>query len=577
MITSSDLNSLDLSGMSSLEAELDLKSFEPLFDPLEKLEDMDVTEDHSAEDLNVVNSWMNMSSMNNYNLDIENSVMVNPSAVLPTTLPSRNARQEPSSTMSTCTAISSTTAPTLFIKTEPQQAATTTTSVQTPQSHAASGTTVTTQVTVMRPQTTVGQTVRQQNSMVSAQSSTHSPSQPTIVTRPTLATSQMVVQTQRTAPQQLTLASTAATTTTPTTTPIITARTTTPHTILSNRYKNTGKPRKDLRPEERVFPKPAYSYSCLIALALKNSTTGSLPVSEIYSFMCEHFPYFRTAPNGWKNSVRHNLSLNKCFEKIEKPVVAGSNQRKGCLWALNPAKAHKMDEEVQKWSKKDLQGIKDAMAYPEVLEALERGEMKFESNGGVSSCSEDEDEDEEVDPLAVDTPTTPTVGTVKILNPLTSPTIVTSNQRGPQAVVSNQQQHIRQSVQNGRTSLSSSVAQSASTHTNARTTFTTQSLKRNSVTSEEPEYILPDSTMTEISLQSNGALVDDLGNEIKIEGESSIHASPSTRGLVVRKLPGVTPLRSATVRANYVYTPTISSPHQQHTLNRLVLTNGKLS
>ncbi|XP_042208330.1 forkhead box protein N4-like isoform X2 [Homarus americanus] len=562
MITSSDLNSLDLSGMSSLEAELDLKSFEPLFDPLEKLEDMDVTEDHSAEDLNVVNSWMNMSSMNNYNLDIENSVMVNPSAVLPTTLPSRNARQEPSSTMSTCTAISSTTAPTLFIKTEPQQAATTTTSVQTPQSHAASGTTVTTQVTVMRPQTTVGQTVRQQNSMVSAQSSTHSPSQPTIVTRPTLATSQMVVQTQRTAPQQLTLASTAATTTTPTTTPIITARTTTPHTILSNRYKNTGKPRKDLRPEERVFPKPAYSYSCLIALALKNSTTGSLPVSEIYSFMCEHFPYFRTAPNGWKNSVRHNLSLNKCFEKIEKPVVAGSNQRKGCLWALNPAKAHKMDEEVQKWSKKDLQGIKDAMAYPEVLEALERGEMKFESNGGVSSCSEDEDEDEEVDPLAVDTPTTPTVGTVK---------------RGPQAVVSNQQQHIRQSVQNGRTSLSSSVAQSASTHTNARTTFTTQSLKRNSVTSEEPEYILPDSTMTEISLQSNGALVDDLGNEIKIEGESSIHASPSTRGLVVRKLPGVTPLRSATVRANYVYTPTISSPHQQHTLNRLVLTNGKLS
>lgn len=45
---------------------------------------------------------------------------------------------------------------------------------------------------------------------------------------------------------------------------------------------------------------------------------------------------------------------------------AGSNQRKGCLWALNPAKAHKMDEEVQKWSKKDLQGIKDAMTYPGV-------------------------------------------------------------------------------------------------------------------------------------------------------------------------------------------------------------------
>lgn len=35
------------------------------------------------------------------------------------------------------------------------------------------------------------------------------------------------------------------------------------------------------------------SCSCLIAMALKNSKTGSLPVSEIYSFMKEHFPYFK--------------------------------------------------------------------------------------------------------------------------------------------------------------------------------------------------------------------------------------------------------------------------------------------
>lgn len=123
---------------------------------------------------------------------------------------------------------------------------------------------------------------------------------------------------------------------------------------------------QDLQPKS--FPKPIYSYSCLIAMALKNSKTGSLPVSEIYSFMKEHFPYFKTAPDGWKNSVRHNLSLNKCFEKVENKMSGSS--RKGCLWALNPAKIDKMEEEMQKWKRKDLPAIRRSMANPDELDRL---------------------------------------------------------------------------------------------------------------------------------------------------------------------------------------------------------------
>lgn len=141
------------------------------------------------------------------------------------------------------------------------------------------------------------------------------------------------------------------------------------------------------------FPKPAYSYSCLIALALKNSTTGSMSVSEIYKFMCEHFPYFKTAPNGWKNSVRHNLSLNKCFEKIEKPATNGTNQRKGCLWAMNPEKIQKMDDEVKKWSRKDPMAIKKAMYNPITLELLERGEMVKDYNSNSTNLDSEDDED----------------------------------------------------------------------------------------------------------------------------------------------------------------------------------------
>ncbi|XP_023615285.1 forkhead box protein N1 isoform X3 [Myotis lucifugus] len=79
-------------------------------------------------------------------------------------------------------------------------------------------------------------------------------------------------------------------------------------------------------------------------------------------------PFHQTAPDGWKNSVRHNLSLNKCFEKVENK--SGSSSRKGCLWALNPAKIDKMQEELQKWKRKDPIAVRKSMAKPEELDSL---------------------------------------------------------------------------------------------------------------------------------------------------------------------------------------------------------------
>lgn len=72
--------------------------------------------------------------------------------------------------------------------------------------------------------------------------------------------------------------------------------------------------------------KPPLSFSSLIFLAIEDAKEKALPVKEIYAWIVKHYPYFKTAPTGWKNSVRHNLSLNKCFQKVEKAPVSRSYQ-----------------------------------------------------------------------------------------------------------------------------------------------------------------------------------------------------------------------------------------------------------
>lgn len=64
--------------------------------------------------------------------------------------------------------------------------------------------------------------------------------------------------------------------------------------------------------------KPPLSFACMIFMALESSPTKTLPVKQVYEWIQWKFPYYATALPGWKNSIRHNLSLNKCFQKVEK-------------------------------------------------------------------------------------------------------------------------------------------------------------------------------------------------------------------------------------------------------------------
>ncbi|XP_054263934.1 forkhead box protein N2-like [Macrosteles quadrilineatus] len=74
--------------------------------------------------------------------------------------------------------------------------------------------------------------------------------------------------------------------------------------------------------------KPPYTYTELIEKALKEQ--GELTVSGIYSWISAKYPYYSPSDDRWKNSVRHNLSINPHFRKGIK-----SRHGAGHLWTLS--------------------------------------------------------------------------------------------------------------------------------------------------------------------------------------------------------------------------------------------------
>ncbi|CAI9721851.1 forkhead box protein P2 isoform X1 [Octopus vulgaris] len=79
--------------------------------------------------------------------------------------------------------------------------------------------------------------------------------------------------------------------------------------------------------------RPPFTYASLIRQAIIESPHRQLTLSEIYQWFANTFAYFRRNEATWKNAVRHNLSLHKCFMRVENV--------KGAVWTVDEVEFYK--------------------------------------------------------------------------------------------------------------------------------------------------------------------------------------------------------------------------------------------
>ncbi|KAL8952799.1 MAG: hypothetical protein Q9222_001303 [Ikaeria aurantiellina] len=77
-------------------------------------------------------------------------------------------------------------------------------------------------------------------------------------------------------------------------------------------------------------------YAQLIFRALKGAPGHRMVLKDIYSWFEKHTNKANGSSKGWQNSIRHNLSMNGGFKKVDQDLSAEEAKR-GFIWVLEPS------------------------------------------------------------------------------------------------------------------------------------------------------------------------------------------------------------------------------------------------
>nr|XP_057943380.1 forkhead box protein P1-B isoform X1 [Doryrhamphus excisus]XP_057943388.1 forkhead box protein P1-B isoform X1 [Doryrhamphus excisus] len=113
--------------------------------------------------------------------------------------------------------------------------------------------------------------------------------------------------------------------------------------------------------------RPPFTYASLIRQAILESPEKQLTLNEIYNWFTRMFAYFRRNAATWKNAVRHNLSLHKCFVRVENV--------KGAVWTVDEIEFQKRRPQKISGSPALVKNIQTSLGYGPTFSAAFQASM----------------------------------------------------------------------------------------------------------------------------------------------------------------------------------------------------------